>query len=167
MTAAAQVVMLKFPNSIRETQMNIEKAMHPKARWASGDTTVKEVALMMEKDDIGAVPIGQDDKLIGMLTDRDIALRVVARGLDPAATTAESVMTKGIIWCRLASTVEEAIHLMEQKKIRRLPVIDDNKRLVGMLSLGDIAHSVSRELSGEVLHAVADHHDGAGKRVAS
>jgi CBS domain-containing protein len=147
--------------------MKIEKAMHPEAQWASADTTVKEVARIMEKNDIGAVPIGKDDKLIGMLTDRDIALRVVARGLDPAATTAESVMTEGIVWCRLASTVEEAIHVMEQKKIRRLPVIDDNKRLVGMLSLGDIAHSVSRELSGEVLHAVADHHDGAAKRVAS
>jgi CBS domain-containing protein len=147
--------------------MKISKAMHPKATWASADTSVKDVARMMEKNDIGAVPIGQNDKLIGMLTDRDIALRVVARGLDPATTTAKDVMTKGIVWCRLSSTVEDAIHLMEQKQIRRLPVIDDDKRLVGMLSLGDIAHSVSRELSGEVLHAVADHHDGAGRRVAT
>ena len=147
--------------------MKISKAMHPKATWASADTSVKDVARMMEKNDIGAVPIGQNYKLIGMLTDRDIALRVVARGLDPATTTAKDVMTKGIVWCRLSSTVEDAIHLMEQKQISRLPVIDDDKRLVGMLSLGDIAHSVSRELSGEVLHAVADHHDGAGRGVAT
>jgi CBS domain-containing protein len=146
--------------------MKISKAMHPKATWACADTSVQEVARMMEKDDIGAVPIGRDDKLVGMLTDRDIALRVVARGLDPAHPTAEAVMTKGIVWCRLSSSVEDAIHLMDQKQIRRLPVIDDNKRLVGMLSLGDIAHSVSRELSGEVLHAVADHHDGAARRAA-
>lgn len=142
--------------------MDINKAMHPDATWASADTSVQEVARIMEKGDIGAVPIGKDDKLIGMLTDRDIAVRVVAAGLDPSATSAETVMTKGIVWCRLSATVEDAIHLMDQKKIRRLPVIDDDKRLVGMLSLGDIAHSVSRELSGEVLHAVADHHDGAG-----
>lgn len=152
--------------STREIVMKIEKAMHRKATWASADTTVKEVARMMEKDDIGAVPIGKEDKLIGMLTDRDIALRVVAKGLDPATTKAEAVMTKGIVWCRLSASVEEAIHLMDQKKIRRLPVIDEDKRLVGMLSLGDIAHSVSRELSGEVLHAVADHHDGAARHAA-
>lgn len=138
--------------------MDISKAMHPKADWASADTPVSEIARMMEKNDIGAVPIGRDDRLIGMLTDRDIAIRVVAKGLDPAKVKAEAVMTKGIVWCRTTETVEDAIHVMDQRKIRRLPVIDEHKRLVGMLSLGDIAHSVGRELSGEVLHAVADHH---------
>lgn len=138
--------------------MEISKAMHRNADWASADTPVSEIAKMMEKDDIGAVPIGRDDKLVGMLTDRDIAVRVVAKGLDPAKVPAESVMTKGIVWCRTTETVEDAIHLMDQKKIRRLPVIDEHKRMVGMLSLGDIAHSVGRELSGEILHAVADHH---------
>lgn len=138
--------------------MQISKAMHRTADWVSGDTPVSEVARMMEKDDVGAIPIGRDDKLIGMLTDRDIAVRVVGKGVDPAKTPAEEVMTKGIVWCRTTETVEDAIHLMDQKKIRRLPVIDENKRLVGMLSLGDIAHAVSRELSGELLHAVADHH---------
>ncbi|WP_102108044.1 CBS domain-containing protein [Oceaniglobus roseus] len=138
--------------------MQVAKAMHPRADWASAETPVIEIARMMEKDDIGAVPIGKDDRLIGMLTDRDIAIRVVARGLDPAKTRADAVMTKGIVWCHTTETVEDAIHLMDQKKIRRLPVIDDNKRLVGMLSLGDIAHSAGRDLSGEILHAVADHH---------
>ena len=138
--------------------MEIAKAMHKHADWASADTPVSELAKIMQKDDIGALPVGKDDKLIGMVTDRDIALRVVAQGRDPAKTTAEEVMTKGIIYCRTTESVEDAIHLMDQKKIRRLPVIDDNKRLVGMLSLGDISHAVSRELSGELLHAVADHH---------
>lgn len=138
--------------------MDVAKAMHRKADWASADTPVSEIARMMEKDDIGAVPIGRDDRLIGILTDRDIAIRVVAKGLDPAKTPAEKAMTKGIVWCRTTETVEDAIHLMEQKKIRRLPVLDDKKRLVGMLSLGDIAHAVGRELSGEALRGVADHH---------
>lgn len=138
--------------------MEIAKAMHPKADWASADTPVSEVAQMMQKDDIGAIPIGKDDKLIGMVTDRDIALRVVAAGHDPKTTKAEEIMTRGIVYCRTTETVEDAIHLMDQKKIRRLPVIDDKKRLVGMLSLGDISHAVSRDLSGELLHAVADHH---------
>jgi CBS domain-containing protein len=138
--------------------MDIAAAMHRHADWASADMPVSEVAKMMQKDDIGAVPVGKDDKLIGMITDRDIALRVVAAGRDPATTTAEEIMTEGIVYCRTTETVEDAIHLMDQKKIRRLPVIDHNKRLVGMLSLGDISHAVSRELSGELLHAVADHH---------
>ena len=138
--------------------MEIAAAMHKEADWASADTPVSELAKKMQKDDIGAIPVGKDDKLIGMVTDRDIALRVVAAGRDPATTSAEEIMTKGIIYCRTTETVEDAIHLMDQKKIRRLPVIDDHKRLVGMLSLGDISHAVGRELSGELLHAVADHH---------
>ena len=138
--------------------MDISQAMHAQADWASADMPVSEVARMMLKDDIGAVPVGKDDKLIGMITDRDIALRVVAQGRNPDKVTAEQVMTKGIVYCRAHQTVEDAIHLMDQKKIRRLPVIDDKNRLVGMLSLGDISHAVGRELSGEVLHAVSDHH---------
>ncbi|MCD9148790.1 CBS domain-containing protein [Pseudophaeobacter flagellatus] len=138
--------------------MEVAAAMHQQADWASADTPVSEVAKIMQKNDIGAIPVGKDDKLIGMVTDRDIALRVVAEGRDPAKTTAEEIMTKGIVYCRTTETVEDTIHLMDQKKIRRLPVIDDDKRLVGMLSLGDISHAVGRELSGELLHAVADHH---------
>lgn len=138
--------------------MKISEAMHHQADWVSADTPISDVAKMMVKDDVGAIPVGKADKLIGMITDRDIALRVVAEGRDPKKTLAEDVMTKGIVYCRTTETVEDAIHLMDQKKIRRLPVIDNNKRLVGMLGLGDVSHAVSRELSGELLHAVADHH---------
>lgn len=138
--------------------MEISKAMHGPADWVSADTPVSEIAQMMNKEDIGAIPIGKEDKLVGMITDRDIAVRVVAAGRDPKKTKAEDVMTKGIVYCQTKESVEDAIHLMDQKKIRRLPVLNDKKRLVGMLSLGDVAHSVSRDLSGELLHAVADHH---------
>ncbi|MCO4849065.1 MAG: CBS domain-containing protein [Yoonia sp.] len=138
--------------------MDISNAMHGPADWVQADALISDVAGLMQKDDIGAVPVGKDDKLVGMITDRDIALRVVAAGLDPKTATAEQVMTKGIVYCRTTETVEDAIHLMDQKKIRRLPVLNEKKRLVGMLSLGDIAHAGSRDLSGEVLQAVADHH---------
>ncbi|MCZ0964058.1 CBS domain-containing protein [Paracoccus benzoatiresistens] len=139
--------------------MNVESVMHKQAGWASADTPVREVARMMAKDDIGAVPIGRDDRLVGMLTDRDIALRVVAEGLDPNTTRAEQVMTKSLIYCRTTEAIEDAIRLMEARKVRRLPVLDENKRLVGMLSLGDVAHSAGRQLTGELLQAVSDHHD--------
>lgn len=138
--------------------MEITKAMHAPAEWVEADTPVTEVAKRMKADDIGALPVGKDDKLIGMITDRDLALRVVGEGRNPARTKAEDVMTPGIVWCRTHQTVEDAIHLMEQKQIRRLPVLNDKKRLVGMLSLGDVAHALPRQISGELVNAVAEHH---------
>lgn len=138
--------------------MEVEKAMHAQASWVSHDTPVSEVAKLMKKDDVGAVPVGKNDRLFGMITDRDLALRIVADGRDSAKTRAEEVMTPGIVYCQTHETVEDAIHPMDQKKIRRLPVLNEKKRLVGMLSLGDVSHSVSRDLSGELLRAVTGHH---------
>ncbi|MFX0546756.1 CBS domain-containing protein [Roseovarius sp. S1116L3] len=138
--------------------MKISDAMHGPAEWVEVDTPVSEIAARMAKEDIGAVMVGQNDKLVGMITDRDLALRVVAKGLDAKSLKAEEVMSKGVIYCRTEETVEDAIHLMDQKKIRRLPVLDDDKRMVGMLSLGDVAHSVPLQLAGELTRAVAGHH---------
>jgi CBS domain-containing protein len=139
-------------------QMEIAKIMHAPAEWVDATTPVAELARRMKQADIGALPVGKDDRLIGMVTDRDLALRVLGEGRDPGKTTAEQVMTPGIVWCLTSQTVEDALHMMEQKKIRRLPVIDEKKRLVGMLSLGDIADAMPRQLLGEVVNAVADHH---------
>lgn len=138
--------------------MEISKAMHANANWVTFDTPVSEVAKRMKEEDVGAIPVGKNDRLVGMITDRDLALRIVAEGRDPKMTRAEEVMTPGIVYCQTHQTVEDAIHLMDQKKIRRLPVLNEKKRLVGMLSLGDVSHSVSRDLSGELLRAVTDHH---------
>lgn len=142
--------------------MNIEKAMHKGAKWVSPDTPVSEIAVLMKKEDIGSVPVGENDRLVGMITDRDLALRVLPDGADPKALKARDVMTKGIVYCRTDQSIEDAIHLMEDKKIRRLPVINDKKRLVGMLSLGDVSHHASQELSGELVHAVASPHARGG-----
>jgi CBS domain-containing protein len=138
--------------------MNIEMAMHKGATWVSPDTPIKEVAALMKKEDIGSVPVGENDRLVGMITDRDLALRVLPDGADPTTLKAGDVMTKGIVYCRTDQSIEDAIHLMEDRKIRRLPVINDKKRLVGMLSLGDVSHHASRELSGELMQAVASPH---------
>lgn len=138
--------------------MEISATMHKNVDWVTADTLVKDVAQIMKTDDIGAIPVGKNDRLVGMITDRDLTLRVIAEGLDPARTRAEDVMTKGVIYCQTKQTVEDAIHLMDQKKVRRLPVLNDKKRLVGMLSLGDIAQATSRELTGELTRGVSGHH---------
>ncbi len=93
-----------------------------------------------------------------MVTDRDITCRGLVDGGDIDSLTARDVMTKEIVYCRTEDDVEDATHLMEDRQIRRLPVIDENKRIAGMLSLGDLSHAVAQELSGEVIRAVSAHH---------
>lgn len=138
--------------------MKITEAMHEGVEWVEADSPVAEVARRMRERDVGAIPVGRDDRLVGMVTDRDLALRVIAEGRDIAATRAEDVMTLGIVYCRTGESLDDATRLMEGRRIRRLPVLDDNKRMVGMLGLGDIAHA-DRSLGAEVLCAVAEHHD--------
>lgn len=138
--------------------MKVKKAMHQGVIWVSPDTSVAEVAKRMKDNDIGAVPVGENDKLIGMVTDRDIVCRGIAKGKDLAKLTARDVMTAGILYCRDGDDIEEAMERMEEKKIRRLPVIDENKRMVGMLSLGDVSHAASDKPTARVVKAVSAHH---------
>ena len=138
--------------------MRVSEVMHAQVDWVDADTPVSEVIEMMKKDDIGAVPVGEDDRLVGMITDRDIALRLFSNGRDPNKTTARQVMTTGVIWCRSFEPVEDAIERMMSHHIRRLPVIDENKRLSGMLSLGDVSHGVGAQISADLLSAVSAHH---------
>jgi CBS domain-containing protein len=140
--------------------MKVKKAMHNGAVWLSPDTPLPDLAKMMHDQDIGAIPIGENDRLIGMVTDRDIVCRAVAKGKDPTKLTARDVMTKGISYCQTEHDLEEALKLMEKQKIRRLPVIDENKRLVGMLSLGDISHVAAKDITAGVVKAVSSHHAG-------
>jgi CBS domain-containing protein len=141
-----------------ETAMKVKDAMHHGAQWLEASTPLIEIARKMREHDIGAIPIGEKDRLVGMVTDRDIAIRAVADSKDAGKLTARDVMSKGIVYCRDTEEVEDAVRIMEQKKIRRLPVLNEQKRLVGMLSLGDIAHSAPRQISGQTLTAVSAHH---------
>ena len=138
--------------------MKVKKAMHKGVVWVSPDTPLMEIAQKMQKEDIGAMPVGENDRLVGMVTDRDIVCRGVAAGRDLSKMTARDVMTKGITWCMDESNLEKALELMEKRQIRRLPVIDGNKRMVGVLSLGDISHAATRELTCDMVKAVSAHH---------
>ncbi len=136
--------------------MKVKDVMHKGVEWVSPDTPVANVAQKMREHDIGAVPVGENDRLVGMITDRDITIRAVAGDKDLSKLTARDVMTSGIIYCRDTEEVDDAARIMESKQVRRLPVIDENKRMVGMVAIGDI--SQSRDLTAEVMKAVSSHH---------
>ena len=138
--------------------MKVKNSMHKGTQWVSPDTPVTALAKMMLEQDIGAIPVGENDRLIGMVTDRDIALRAVANGHDISRLTARSVMTEGIVWCRDTDDVSQAVQIMGSKQVRRLPVIDKNKRMVGILSLGDLAHTASSRIAADAAKAVSGHH---------
>jgi CBS domain-containing protein len=138
--------------------MKVKDVMHKGVSWVQPDASLTAIAKIMKTEDIGAVPVGENDRLVGMVTDRDIICRGLGNDKTPEKLTAKDVMTKGITYCRENEEVDDAIRIMESKQIRRLPVIDKDKRMVGMLSIGDISHSLPQEMSGEVMRAVSAHH---------
>ncbi len=139
--------------------MKVKEAMHKGVEWVAPDTPIAEIARLMRTRDIGSVPIGEDDRLIGMVTDRDIVCKGLARdGFDPQRTTARDVMTPGIHCCHEDDDLAKAVKHMEGLNIRRLPVINKSKRMVGILSLGDISHSAPSELLTECVKSVSAHH---------
>ena len=139
--------------------MKVKDAMHKGVEWVGPETPISELAKLMRKNDIGAIPIGENDKLIGMVTDRDIVCNgVAADGFDARKSTARDVMTPGIHCCREDDDLAKAVEHMEQLRLRRLPVINNSKRMVGILSLGDVSHAAQRDLLSECVKSVSAHH---------
>lgn len=138
--------------------MKVSDVMHPGVHWVEPGTPIIEIARLMRDQDIGSLPVGENDRLVGMVTDRDIVCRGVAQGFDCSTMAARDVMSSGIIYCRDNEEIDDAVRIMEQHQIRRLPVINDDKRMVGILSLGDISHAASQQLSGEILQSVSAPH---------
>ena len=106
---------------------------------ASPDDNLKHAAAAMERDNLGILPVRENDRLVGMLTDRDITVRAVARGLSPEQCTVREIMSKVVKFVHDEATVEDAARLMSQSQVRRLPVLDRNQGLVGIISLADVA----------------------------
>ncbi|MCK6449325.1 MAG: CBS domain-containing protein [Alphaproteobacteria bacterium] len=139
--------------------MKVKEAMHKGVEWVDPDTPVIELAKLMRKHDIGAIPIGENDRLVGMVTDRDIVCKGLAQnGAEAGRMKARDVMTPGIHCCREDDDLARAVRHMEQLKVRRLPVINKSKRMVGMLSLGDLGQTAPGELVSECVRNVAAHH---------
>lgn len=136
----------------------IHDVMHTGVETHAPDAPLAAIAKTMKSKDVGAVPIVDNGELVGMVTDRDIAVRAIAEGKDISKLTAKDIMTKDVACCQETDPPSAATRLMEAKRIRRLPVIGPNKKLVGMVSLGDLSHSLSNELSGRLTRAVSSHH---------
>ncbi len=138
--------------------MKVKDVMHRGVAWVEPQTPIAEIARKMRDEDIGAVPVGENDRLVGMVTDRDIVTRGLASVRNYIELVAKDVMTKPIVYARADEDVEDALHIMVKNQIRRLPVIDENKRMAGILSLGDISEKAGRDLAGEVIRSVSAHH---------
>jgi CBS domain-containing protein len=134
--------------------MKIADIMSSDVQLASPDETIQAVAKKMAHADIGFLPVGENDKLVGMITDRDIALRAVALGKDPKKTKVRDVMTERVLYCSDSEAVEDAAENMAELGIRRLPIVDDSKRLVGVVSIGDIALRHKASVAGDALESV-------------
>jgi CBS domain-containing protein len=139
--------------------MKVKEVMHKGVEWVGPDTPVIELAKLMNRHDVGAIPIGDNDRLIGMVTDRDIVCKGLANdSFDARRATARDVMTPGIHCCREDDDLGRAIRHMETLKVRRLPVINKSKRMTGILSLGDISQSTSVDLLSEYVKSISTHH---------
>jgi CBS domain-containing protein len=139
--------------------MKVKDVMHKGVDWVSPETPVSELAKLMCEHDIGAIPIGENDRLIGMVTDRDIVCKGLAQdNFDSRRATARDVMTANIHCCREDEDLAKAVRHMEELKVRRLPVINKNKRMIGMLSLGDVGQAAPVELLSECVRSVSAHH---------
>ncbi len=135
--------------------MKVTHIMTAHASCVAPDNTLVEAAGLMRKLDVGALPVCEIDRLAGMVTDRDIVLRGVADGRDASTTTVRDVMSQGAFFVYGDQSVEDAAELMEQKQVRRLPVLNREKKLIGIVSLGDVAVNSNPAFTGLALKEVS------------
>jgi CBS domain-containing protein len=135
--------------------MQVSEAMTREVKICTPGQSIREAARTMAEIDAGAMPVGENDRLIGMITDRDIAIRAVARGLGPD-TPVREVMSEHVEYCYDDEDLDRVAHGMAQVRVRRLPVVNREKRLVGILSIGDVARrEPQREVVAEAVAGVS------------
>ena len=130
--------------------MRVSDAMTREVRVASPGQSIREVAKIMAEIDAGAMPVGDNDRLVGMITDRDIAIRAVAEGKGPDTPVREVMSTETVLYCYEDEELDHVAKNMSQQQVRRLPVVNRDKRLVGIVSLGNIAQAETKAASKAV-----------------
>lgn len=136
--------------------MIIRNVMTSKIKALSTKAKVREAAQAMKRLRVGALPIVEGEKLVGIITDRDIVVRAIAEGKDVSKDTVEKFMSRNPKTCFDDDEIEAAKKTMEEKQIRRIPVVDHDDKLVGMVSLGDIATEISNQQAGETIEKVSE-----------
>jgi CBS domain-containing protein len=134
---------------------SIRDTMTPNPRAIETSTPVAEAARFMSSDDVGALPVVEGERLVGMLTDRDITLRVVAEGKDPQATTVGEVASRDVVSVDPQQELDEALRLMAQHQVRRLPVVEEDGRLVGIVAQADVAQTGEPAQVGQVVEDIS------------
>lgn len=137
--------------------MLIKDIQRENVQYVDPETPLTEVAQLMKKHDCGSILVGEDDKLSGVVTDRDIVMRCIAESANPASMTAGECQTPEVLYCYETSDVEDVLHNMAETKVRRMPVLDspDSKQLVGIVSFGDLAAACEhKEVAGKTMEEI-------------
>ncbi|HZI03458.1 MAG TPA: CBS domain-containing protein [Archangium sp.] len=135
--------------TIEEVMTRDVEVIHP-------NDTVREAAEKMAQLNVGPIPVCDGQTILGMITDRDIVVRVIAQGMDPNVTRVADAMTANVQYCFMDDDIDTALELMSSKQIRRLLVLDRNKKLVGIVALGDISQEASEHETAEALESISE-----------
>ncbi len=136
----------------------VRESMTPYTTSVDPDTTVLDAARIMRQEDVGSLPVVQDERVLGIITDRDIATRVVAEGKDPQTQTVAAIASREVVTVGPDQQLAEALQLMARHQVRRLPVVDEGHRLVGILAQADVALVASPESTGLVIGEISEPH---------
>ena len=134
--------------------MKVNEAMSRSVKLATPSESIQDAARLMAEMDVGVLPVAENDRLIGMITDRDIAVRAVAEGKSPQ-TRVDEVMSREVLYCYEDEDLEEVSRNMANQQVRRMPVVTRDKRLVGIISLGDLARAEEPSTAGEAMSEIS------------
>jgi CBS domain-containing protein len=135
--------------------MRVREVMSEDVVRVSPDSKLKDIAVAMRDGDLGSIPVAQDDKLVGMITDRDIVIRGLTGTLEVHSLTAKDIMSPSVKYCFEDQSVDEVLSNMGNEQVRRLPVVSREKRLVGIVSLGDLAKKTRPLKAGNTLNEIS------------
>jgi CBS domain-containing protein len=143
------------PNEGGPVGKDIREVMTSNPRTVEADKPVAEAAKLMRDEDVGLAPVVEGDRLVGTLTDRDIAIRVVAEGKDPASTPVREVASTEVVTVSPEQDLDEATRLMAQHQVRRVPVVEEDGRLVGVVAQADVARQSDEQQTGELVGEIS------------
>jgi CBS domain-containing protein len=138
----------------------VREAMTERPRCVTPETSVSHVAEVMEAEDIGSVPVLEDEQLSGMVTDRDIVIRAIAKGKDPRGMPVREILSREVVSVRPDNDLSDALQLMASHQVRRLPVVDEDNRLVGILSQADVAMEAKEKDVGQMVEGISKPPEG-------